>query len=221
MGTGLKYFVLAFSALLPLVNPLGSALIFLGVVGHAPDDLFQQLARKVAITTVIFLLVIELAGGALLAFFGISLPIVQLAGGLVLAYMGWSMLNTKQQGTNEDPTKTSAAAVSTGPLEQMVFYPLSFPITAGPGCVVVTLTLSAHASGHGVFDTVAEHLGIALAIIALGASVWFCYAYAQKIETKVPPATAQGVLRIISFVVLCIGAQIAWNGLESMIKAMK
>ncbi|HEX8815711.1 MAG TPA: MarC family protein, partial [Terriglobales bacterium] len=120
MGPGFKYFVLAFSALLPLVNPLGSALIFLGVVGHASEELFQQLARKVAVTTVIFLLVIELAGGALLAFFGISLPIVQLAGGLVLAYMGWSMLNSKDAQTDRDATKTSAAAASSGPLEQMI-----------------------------------------------------------------------------------------------------
>ncbi|HEX8817341.1 MAG TPA: MarC family protein, partial [Terriglobales bacterium] len=64
-------------------------------------------------------------------------------------------------------------------------------------------------------------LGIALAIVALGGSVWLCYAYAQKIEQKVPPATASGILRIISFVLLCIGVQIAWNGLESLIRNMK
>jgi multiple antibiotic resistance protein len=221
MLTVLKYFGFTFSALLPLVNPLGSALIFLSVVRHAPDDLFQQLARKVAITTVIFLLVIELAGGGLLSFFGISLPVVQLAGGLVLAFMGASMLNSKDAHSDRDANKTSAAESSTGPLEDMVFYPLSFPITAGPGCVVVTLTLSAHASGHRLLDTVTGHLGIALAIVVLGVSVWLCYAYAQKIAEKVPPATVSGILRIISFVVLCIGVQIAWNGLEKMIEAMK
>lgn len=80
--------VLAFGALLPLVNPLGSAVLFLGVVGAAPPQEFRELARKVAVSTMLFLLVIELAGATLLAFFGISLPVVQLAGGLVLAAMG-------------------------------------------------------------------------------------------------------------------------------------
>ena len=98
MSLVLKYFVLAFSALLPVINPLGSALIFLGVVGHAPTEVFRDLARKVAIDTVLFLLTIELLGAAMLAFFGISLPVVQLAGGFVLAGMGWGLLNDKGNG---------------------------------------------------------------------------------------------------------------------------
>src|ERR1700733_787931 len=93
----LKTFMLAFSALLPLINPLGSALLFLGVVGNAPPQVFRDLARKVAVSTVLFLLVIELAGSALLAFFDISLPVVQFAGGFVLAAMGWQMLNNQDK----------------------------------------------------------------------------------------------------------------------------
>jgi len=84
----LKSFVLAFSALFPVINPLGSALLFLGVLGDAPRDEFHQLVRRLAASTILFLLIIELAGGTILAFFGISLPVVQLAGGLVLATMG-------------------------------------------------------------------------------------------------------------------------------------
>jgi len=218
MLQGLKFCVLAFSALLPVINPLGSALIFLGVVGHAPPDMFRHLARRVAASTVIFLLIIELAGAALLAFFGISLPVVQLAGGFVLAAMGWGLLNAKDKD-DEGATRTSAAS-STGPLGEMVFYPLTFPITAGPGCIVVTLTLSAHASGRSIFDTVAGHLGIALAIVGLGITVWLSYAYAPTITQKISPSTVQGILRVIAFVLLCIGVQIAWNGLQAMLKAV-
>src|SRR6266576_1698285 len=69
-----KYFALGFSALLPLINPLGSALIFLGLVGHAPIDAYRALARKIAINTVIFFAVIELVGSSVLGFFGISHP---------------------------------------------------------------------------------------------------------------------------------------------------
>ena len=90
-----KYFALGFSALLPLINPLGSALIFLGLVGHAPIDAYRSLARRIAINTVIFFAVIELVGSSLLAFFGISLPIMQVSGGIVIAMIGWSLLNQK------------------------------------------------------------------------------------------------------------------------------
>ena len=78
----LQYFGLAFSALLPVVNPLGSALVLLGLVGPAPDAVFRKLAQEIALRTVLFLLVVELVGAAILGFFGISLPVVQLSGGL-------------------------------------------------------------------------------------------------------------------------------------------
>ncbi len=217
MALVLKYFGLAFSALLPVINPIGSALIFLGVVGEAPTDLFRDLARRVAVSTVLFLLIIELVGATLLSFFGISLPVVQLAGGFVLAGMGWGLLNN-QDGTKA--TKQDAADSSGGGrLEGKVFYPLTFPITAGPGCIVVMLTLSAHASRTAVLANILAHVGIAIAVVALSVSVYVCYTYAPKITQKVAPQTAQGILRVIAFVLMCIGVQIAVNGLQAMMAA--
>ena len=88
-----KYFALGFSALLPLINPVGSALVFLGLVGSAPPAVYRNLARRIAISNVIFLGIFELLGSAILHFFGISLPIVQYAGGIDIAAMGWCVLS--------------------------------------------------------------------------------------------------------------------------------
>lgn len=212
-----KYFGLGFSALLPVINPLGSALVLLGLVGDAPASVFRSLARKIAISTTIFLLVVELVGTALLAFFGISLPVVQVAGGLVLATMGWSLLNQQDPAPRAQAEVTEAAY---GDLEQKIFYPLTFPVTAGPGCIVVTLTLSAHASVGGLANNITAHLGILLAIVALSLSVFLCYAYAPRITEHISPQTAHGILRVIAFVLLCIGVQITWNGVEALLKAV-
>jgi multiple antibiotic resistance protein len=213
----IKFFALAFSALLPLINPLGSALVFLGLVGNAPASVFRSLARKIAISTTLFLSVVELVGTALLSFFGISLPVVQVAGGLVLAAMGWSLLN--QPEADVQPTQPEVAA-SFGPLEQKVFYPFTFPVTAGPGCVVIMLTLSAHASVKGVLADAMAHIGILLAVVALSVLVFVSYGYAPKITERISPQTAHGILRVIAFVLLCIGVQITWNGVEAMLKTV-
>ena len=77
-------FLIAFSVLLPLINPLGSALVFLGLAGEATPAVYRSLARRIAINNIIFLAVIEVLGATILKFFGISLPIVQLAGGIVI-----------------------------------------------------------------------------------------------------------------------------------------
>ena len=211
-----KFFALAFSALLPLVNPLGSALVFLGIVGDAPGSVFRDLARKIAISTTLFMLVIELVGSGLLEFFGISLPVVQVAGGLVLASMGWSLLNQQEM-----PGPAKVTEVSVGSLEDKVFYPLTFPVTVGPGCIVVMLTLSAHASvQQGVLDNIIAHLGVSLALVALSVTVFLSYRYAPKITARISPPTAHGILRIIAFVLVCIGVQITWNGAQTLLKTV-
>jgi multiple antibiotic resistance protein len=219
-----KYFALSFSALLPLINPLGSALIFLGLVGAAPLSVYRSLARRIAINTILFLVVIDLIGSTLLRFFGISLPIVEVSGGLVIAAIGWKLLNGKD--TDATPEKAQAVAqMEAGgdigvTLSQKTFYPFTFPITAGPGCIVVTLTLGAHMPQKPVSQSVLAHVGFLIALILLSASVYFSYAYAPRIARSISPSTAHGILRVIAFILLCIGVQIAWNGMAILLQGI-
>jgi len=215
-GNTVKFFGFAFTALLPLINPFGDALVLLGLVGKAPASVYRELAKGIAISTTLFLLAVELVGAASLRFFGISLPVMQVAGGLVLAAMGWQLLNQEPQGSKSEAAGQQPAVTPTfDSLKEKIFYPFTFPITAGPGCIVVMVTLSAHASGKGVFPDVWAHAGIVLAVLALGIPVYLCYAYAPAITARVSPDTANGILRVIAFVLLCIGVQIVWNGLET------
>jgi multiple antibiotic resistance protein len=218
-----KYFALGFSALLPLINPLGSALLFLGLVGHAPIDIYRSLARRIAINTVIFFVVIGLIGSSLLTFFGISLPIMQVSGGIVIAMIGWSLLNQKDSAPSQEKTDAAVPAVTTAEIDALTskaFYPFTFPITAGPGCIVVMLTLSIHAKQPVFTQTIFAYAGLFLATIVLSASIYLCYAYAPKIARSISPSTAHGILRVVAFILFCIGVQIAWNGLTELIPAL-
>lgn len=218
-----KSFLLAFSALLPVVNPLGSALIFLGLVGDAPAETYRKLARKIAINNIIFLAIIELVGVAILDFFGISLPIVQLAGGMVVAAIGWSLLNEKDETaggkSNVDTTSVRADRVEIA-LEEKVFYPFTFPITSGPGTLVVLLTVMARTAERGITERVLGHLGVFLAVVAVSFLCFLCYAYAPRITKAISPTTAHGILRVIAFILLCIGVQIGWNGLSALLQSV-
>jgi multiple antibiotic resistance protein len=217
-----KYFALGFSALLPVVNPLGSALVFLGLVGVVPPEIYRSLARRIAINAILFFAVIELTGSAILSFFGISLPIVQVSGGFVMAAMGWGLLNEKDPQATVDQATAEVEDTRTKrtSLEQGVFYPLTFPVTAGPGCIVVMLTLSAHASEKTLSDTVLAHVGLFLAVILLCGLIYLSYAYAPQITSKISPSTAHGILRVVAFILLCIGVQIAWNGADTLLSTV-
>jgi multiple antibiotic resistance protein len=215
-----KYFALGFSALLPLINPIGSAFVFLGLVGLAPPKVYRSLARKVALNTVVFFAVIELVGSSLLGFFGISLPIMQVSGGIVIAMIALSLLNQKDSAPSPEKTDAAAPAVTTAEIAALgnkAFYPFTFPITAGPGCIVVMLTLSIHAKMPSVTNTILAYSGLFLAGIILSACIYLCYAYAPRIARAISPSTAHGMLRVVAFILFCIGVQIFWNGLSVLL----
>src|SRR5580658_360997 len=123
-------FLISFSVLLPLINPLGSALVFLVLASDAPPQLYRSLARRIAINNIIFLAIIELLGATILRFFGISLPIVQFSGGIVIATMGWSVLNERDaraNSRNKQEETDVRDAERTEDLELKIFYPFTFP----------------------------------------------------------------------------------------------
>jgi multiple antibiotic resistance protein len=215
-----KDFLIAFSVLLPLINPLGTSLVFLGLVGDAPPKVMHSLSRRIAINNIIFLGVFELIGAAILNFFGLSLPIVELSGGIVVAAMGWSVLNERSAGATSRNKKEETGQngePDTSHLEEGVFYPLTFPITSGPGTLVGLLTVTAHISNQVLSRNILAHIAVFLAIVVLSLLCYFCYAYAPTITRAIPPSTAHGILRVIAFILLCIGIQIAWNGLSALL----
>ncbi len=219
----LNGFLLAFSALLPLINPLGSALVFMSLVGTATPKVYLSLARRIAVNNVVFLGTIELVGAAILNFFGISLPIVQVTGGLVIAAMGWKTLNESDASANTRQKREECDEkddVLLENLNQKIFYPFTFPVTSGPGTLVTVLTLSAQASRHGLRANLLQHGAVFAAVVVLSIGVFLCYGYAPKITTKISPSTAHGILRVIAFILLCIGVQIAWNGVSELIRTV-
>ena len=210
-------FITAWAALAPLINPVGSALIFLGLVGDAEPAVYQHLAKRIAVATFFFLVIVEVSGSVFLSFFGISLPIVQVAGGIVIAATAWTLLFERDSGAHARDKHEEISDVQTSvddDLLQKIFYPFTFPITAGPGSMVVVLTLSAHNSGSGIIDKWVADGAIALAALVLSISVYVCYAYAPKLIRSVSPGTVHGFLRVMAFILLCIGVQIAWNGIS-------
>jgi multiple antibiotic resistance protein len=124
--------------------------------------------------------------------------------------MGWSLLNQPAS-----PGKTAdAAAVREDPHER-AFYPLTMPLTVGPGSISVAITLGAntHESVRDRLFTLCAHLAGALAVAA---AVYLCYRYAERILQRLGRTGTTVLVRLSAFVLLCIGVQICWNGLHAL-----
>lgn len=201
------------TALMPCVNPIGTAIILLSLTHGADAKTRKQLARRIALNTTLLLTGSLLVGSYLLQFFGVSLPIVEAVGGMVLATMGWRMLNQHDQ-IDADKTATQTGQQS---LWQRVFYPFTFPITIGPGCIAVAITLSAHSHRDTVLQTSLTQAGFIVGILAVSALVYICYQYSELITKRLGPSGTSVLMRLISFLVACIGAQISWDGIRALL----
>jgi multiple antibiotic resistance protein len=209
IGSFAKAAAVSFVALFPAVNPLGSAPIFHGFTGGYPRSVQRTLARKVAFYGSIILVVSLLAGVKLLAFLGVSLSAIQVAGGLVVAHSGWKLLH---EGTPRTAIPESSMDTALG----SAFYPLTLPLTVGPGSISVAITLGAHLTGANTFEM---HIAAILGMIALCVLVWAVYDNAYQLAKILGPTGTNVMVRLSSFALLALGIQIMWNGAKVVLTA--
>jgi multiple antibiotic resistance protein len=206
--------MLAVGALLPIVDPLGGAPIYLAMTTSLSPEERIRMAKSVAINSFLLLIASALIGAYVLDFFGLSIPSVQVAGGVVICLIAWSLLNSP----NTPPAVNRNAQHTATPedLSERAFYPLTMPLTVGPGSISVALTLGANPPAgfrQLLLTTVAHAVGIL--IVALG--IYFCYRYADRILRKLGATGTSVVVRLTAFILLCIGVQICWNGIHALI----
>jgi len=212
----LKAVPISFTALMPCVNPIGTAIILSSLTVSVDPKVRKKIALRIALNAAVLLIGSLLIGSHLLQFFGVSVPIVQAVGGFVLASMGWKMLN--QQDSAEDRDKSSAAVGESPSLWGRVFYPFTFPITVGPGCVAVAITLSAHSQRSDMLGTALTQTGDIIGILAVSALVYICFQYSTFVTKSLGQSGTAVLMRLISFLVTCIGIQISWEGIQVLIR---
>jgi len=206
----IKTFAVAFMGLFPVVNPIGDAPIFLALTQWYAESTRTVLARKIAIYGFALLAGSFLFGSFILDFFGISLVVVRLAGGMVVVSTGWSLLNQKDDSTSQasQPTASLEDAM------EHAFYPLTLPITVGPGCISIAVTLGARLRHQGGPLWERGFVSSLIAMFIICVMVFYCYSRADRLVQVLGKAGTTIVTRLSAFILLAIGVQIIWNGLQ-------
>src|SRR5689334_14710041 len=139
-----KNTLLVIGALFPIVNPIGNTPIFLTLTRGLSAHGRAVLARMVALNGLVLILVSIFIGTHILAFFGISLPVVQVGGGLVVISTGWTLLRRSDADDDVDPDSQRQCKESD--YSRQAFYPLTLPLTVGPGSISVAIAVGANRS---------------------------------------------------------------------------
>jgi len=206
--------LLAVAALLPIVDPLGAAPVYLAITAGLTPEERGRTAKAVALNSFLLLIASALIGAYVLDFFSLSVPAVQVAGGILICAIAWSLLNSASFAPAL--SRNGASTVTPEELSQRAFYPLTMPLTVGPGSISVAVTLGANPKP-GIRTLVVTAAAHAVGILIVALCVYLCYRYADIILKKLGPTGTGVMVRLSAFILLCIGVQICWNGLHALL----
>jgi len=203
-------FLAVLVALFPIVNPLGMIPVFIQLTEGSDDRLRAALAGRIAFNGLMLMIGALFVGSHILAFFGLTVPAVQIAGGLVVVTTGWRLL---YQGDVE--RATAREKVADEHMLRRAFFPLTMPLTVGPGTISVAIALGARSADSDAI--VLDGIGAFVATIVVAASIYVCYRYGARVARLLGPDGTDVVVRLSAFILICLGLQILWNGLAAFV----
>jgi multiple antibiotic resistance protein len=210
-----KSILLVVSALFPIVDPIGGAPFFLALTRDYSAQTRRMLARRIAVNSFILMVASFTIGSHVLSFFGISLPVVQVGGGLIVIATGWAMLKQKDDNDRGEMRRT----VSSDNVLSEAFYPLTLPLTVGPGTISVAITLGAN-EPRQLGSNLLAILGALIGCAFVAATIYLCYGFADRLAVVIGPTGMNVILKLSSFLLVCIGVQIFWNGLSKLLSSL-
>lgn len=219
IAEGATAVLLVFAALFPIVNPLGMAPIFATMTAGAAPDTRRLLARAVATNGFVLLLVSFFAGSYVLAFFGIGVPAVQVAGGLIVTASGWRLLTQEPEDAGRRATAEREADRA---VLGRAFYPLTMPLTVGPGSIAVAVTLGtdSRATRGPLRIELVQDLGAIVGIALVAATILVSFRSADRLGSLLGETGMSVFMRLSAFILVCIGIQITWNGVSGLLGAL-
>jgi multiple antibiotic resistance protein len=206
--------LLVVAALFPIVNPIGNTPIFLSLTRGLSASGRATLARMIAFNGLVLILTSIFIGTHILAFFGISLPVVQVGGGLVVISTGWSLL---RRPSDDEPGDDARRDCNEQNYSRQAFYPLTLPLTVGPGSISVAITVGANRPESAEWRWTLVG-GMLLGSILIALSIYLSYRFADRIGRTLGDSAMNIIIRLSSFILVCIGVQILWNGLSALLR---
>ncbi len=210
-----SFLLLAFPALFSIINPLGGAFVFLAATKKLSEEARTRLARQIAIYSFIILSVSMTVGVYVLKFFGISMPVLRLAGGIIIALSAWTLLNADDEGKDR-----GAALETTGSRDvtNQAFYPLTMPITTGPGTISVAIALGTGGASDVNPLIFVLQTGVATTLMCL--LIYLLYRSSNQISRAIGPNGTSIVARLSAFLLFCIGIQVMWTGIAELVASL-
>lgn len=211
----LSSLLFALATLFPILNPPAVAPIFLSLTEGASLATRAALAKRIALNALMMLVIAMTLGHIVLAFFGISLAIVRVGGGMLVIASAWRLVNSPDGGTGH--AAQLAEPFTSEMARARAFYPLTFPISCGPGTIAAAITVGASLRDDQTATSMVRLAGSLPALLLVSFSLFLCLRFAARFLHKLGESGTAVFMRLSAFILLCLGVQIVWDGISELL----
>ncbi|MBF0575062.1 MarC family protein [Dysgonomonas sp. GY617] len=206
----------SFMALFPVINPLGNGFIVNGFLTGLSDQQRKSAIQKIIVNYLLIGIGTLLIGHLFLLLFGLAIPVIQLGGGILICKAAMELLS--DNGTSSDnETKQALDNLKWKEMQGKIFYPITFPMSIGPGSISVLFTLMASASVKGrLIETGINYSVIALVILCMAAMLYIFLTQGRRMMEKLGTAGNLIINKLVAFFTFCIGIQIIVTGISKI-----
>jgi multiple antibiotic resistance protein len=209
-GDFLSWVGVALITLIPIINPVSTAVLLLGISSHLSKEERNRQVTRACIYMTGILVTFLLLGHVVMVAFGISIPGIRIAGGLVIGFLGFRMLfPDKDEITGEGREEALQKS-------DISFSPLAMPSLSGPGSIAAVITMSSSINGRHGIDKIFAYTGVVLAIVITALLSWLVLRGAGSLRRFLGVNGIDSLSRIMGFLLICIGAQFAINGVRDL-----
>jgi multiple antibiotic resistance protein len=209
----LKDVILFSTAILAIINPIGSAVLFAEVAGKFKPRIQQRMANQSAFAILIILLVCAWLGNSILGLMGLTTPMLQAAGGLILLSYGLRMVTVEETKLTQSEQET-AQDVPEEHWKALAVVPLAIPGTVGAGTITTVISqASTFSDPRDLLIISGVSLGIALLL-------WVTFRSAGPIARRLGPIGMNIMSRVMGILVTATAFGLLGRGIGGLLPGL-
>lgn len=204
----IKFFIISFTSLFALVNPIGFSPMFISLVDNMNPQEKKQIAAKGVFTAGLTLTIFLFIGELIFQFFGITIEAFKIAGGILFMRSSFNLIEVKKSRTRTTPAEEE----NTLNKDDIAYTPIGIPLIAGPGAITSIMVLSTSN------PNIAYKICLFLVILLTMLITLLILRMSSKITQKIGTSGLRIIQRMMGIILLTISVQFIIDGIKSIIK---
>ena len=209
MNINIEFFILCFSSLFTLINPIGIVPIFISIT----ENYSQNERNKVAVKSIVFsffiLIIFAFIGELIFSFYSITIDAFRIAGGILLFKISLDMIESKRSRTRTTPQEQHEAEEK----DEIAYTPLGVPLIAGPGSIASIMILSSEAPEYS------QKITLLLALILVLIITFVIFNLSKILSKTLGKSGLRIVQRIMGVILMVISIEFVIKGVEDTIRS--